>query len=277
MGGEWRWNKKAWMNQYIMAEWLQAFYLHIGSSRSVLLTMDNFPGHTAAIEIAPPPLNIRIIWLPANSTSRFQPLDQGIIASLKAHYRRQWLEFMLVSFENNNDPLDFMSLHLALRWIIRAWYHDVTNTTIYNCFRKSTIVAHPLQLPTEPLPSLNTLYSQVNNAGHIRDAMDLSNFLNPADESLQEGEYNGSNDDILQEVLAQYIQEDTQDEEEEQPEQPVYSMQAAQQALQVLIGYAESEDGVDTAHLCSFEHFERFLTAKRASLQAQGTLDQWIM
>ncbi|ELR02501.1 hypothetical protein GMDG_01027 [Pseudogymnoascus destructans 20631-21] len=106
--------------------------------------------------------------------------------------------------------------------------------------------------------------------------MDLSNFLNPADESLQEGEYNGSNDDILQEVLAQYIQEDTQDEEEEQPEQPVYSMHA-QQALQVLIGYAESEDGVDTAHLRSFERFERFLTAKRASLQAQGTLDQWIM
>jgi hypothetical protein len=111
------------------------------------------------------------------------------------------------------------------------------------------------------------LYSQVNNARHIRDAMDLSIFLNLTDESLQEGEYNGSNNDILQEVLAQYIQEDTQDdEEEEQPEQPVYSMQAAQQALQVLIGYAESEDGVDTACLRSFERFERFLTAKGASL-----------
>ena len=26
MGGEWRWNSKAWMNTTVMSEWLQAFY-----------------------------------------------------------------------------------------------------------------------------------------------------------------------------------------------------------------------------------------------------------
>ena len=98
MGGYWRWNKKAWMNQFIMAEWLRAFYLHIGSHRQILLTMKNFSAHIAAIETTPPPSNIRIIWLPANATSRFQALDQVIIASLKAHYRRQWLVFMLNAF-----------------------------------------------------------------------------------------------------------------------------------------------------------------------------------
>lgn len=182
---------------------------------------------------------------------------------------------MLTSFENNTNPLDLMSLHFALRWLIRAWYHDVTNTTIYNCFRKSTIVVQPLQLPLEPLPTLSNLYNQVNNAGNIRDAMDLANFLNPADESVQD-EANNS-DDILQDVVAQYIQDTQDDEEGEQPEQPIYSMEAAQQALQVLIGYTESKDGVDTAYLRSFERFERLLRADGAAQLSQGTLDQWMM
>jgi hypothetical protein len=75
MGAEWRWNTKAWMNTVVMSEWLQTFYTHIGQHRQVLLTMDNFPAHVAALEITPLPSNIRICWLPANSTSRFQPLD----------------------------------------------------------------------------------------------------------------------------------------------------------------------------------------------------------
>lgn len=85
MGGEWRWNKKAWMNTVIMSEWLQAFYQHVGRTREILLTMDNFSAHYSALELSPPPSNIRICWLPANSTSRFQPLDQGIIQSFKGY------------------------------------------------------------------------------------------------------------------------------------------------------------------------------------------------
>ena len=71
-----------------MVEWLQAFYRHIGS-RSVILTMDNLKAHINAIEQSPPPSNIHVIWLPKNSTSVFQPLDQGIINNLKVHYRKQ--------------------------------------------------------------------------------------------------------------------------------------------------------------------------------------------
>ena len=101
MGGQWRWNKKAWMNTTIMVEWLRSFYQHIGATRQVLLTMDNFSAHYSGVELCPPPPNIRICWLPANSTSCFQPLDQGIIQSFKSQYRWQWLSFMLECFNNN--------------------------------------------------------------------------------------------------------------------------------------------------------------------------------
>ena len=94
MGDQWRWNKKAWMDTMIMKEWLSVFYSHI-RSRTVLLTMDNYPAHLSGLELAPSPPNVRIQWLPANSTSRFQPLDQGIIQNLKVYYRKQWLRYML--------------------------------------------------------------------------------------------------------------------------------------------------------------------------------------
>jgi hypothetical protein len=206
MGGQWRWNKKAWMNTTIMVEWLQAFYQRIGTTRQVLLTMDNFSAHYTAIELCPPPPNIRICWLPANSTSRFQPLDQGIIQNCKAYYRRHWLQYILQSFDVKTNPQLSMTLHLAIRWLLRSWNNEVTNTTIYNCFQKSTLLSSPISLPTPIIPlGITELYQRVTEAGHIHDAMAISNFLNPADEAYNEEEDGNTvgEEDILQEILHQ--------------------------------------------------------------------------
>jgi hypothetical protein len=58
----------------IMSEWLCAFYKHIGKQRRVLLLMDNFSAHLSALDSAPPPSNIKVLFFPANATSVYQPL-----------------------------------------------------------------------------------------------------------------------------------------------------------------------------------------------------------
>ena len=83
-----------------MIEWLKFFYQQIGTTRQVLLTMDNFRAHYTAAEQHPPPPNIRICWLPANSTSCFQLLDQGIIQNCKAHYHKFWLQHYWFCYGN---------------------------------------------------------------------------------------------------------------------------------------------------------------------------------
>jgi hypothetical protein len=98
------------MNTGVMKQWLYAFYQHIGTERRVVLLMDNFSAHSSAIEEMPPLANIRIAWLPLNATSRYQPLDQGIIQSFKAHYRRQWLSYMLDEYEHGRNPINTMTL-----------------------------------------------------------------------------------------------------------------------------------------------------------------------
>lgn len=79
IGCIWRWNKKAWMRSGIMGEWFRSFYRHISKQRRVLLLLDNFSAHLCALEDAPPPSNIRVLFFPSNATSIYQPLDQGII------------------------------------------------------------------------------------------------------------------------------------------------------------------------------------------------------
>jgi DDE superfamily endonuclease len=269
------------MNTTIMGDWLQAFYRHIGSIRHILLTMDNFSAHASAIELYPPPSNIRICWLPANTTSIYQPLDQGIIQNFKVHYRRQWLAYMLECFDADRDPMATMNIHLAIRWSLRSWNQHVSTTTIYNCFRKSTLLTNPITLsnPTPAIPSdVQQLYNQVIRAGNIQDFIAISNFLNPADED-EDMEEASSMDDVLQEVLDEHLGvQSTQNDEEddEQPEQPVPTLQEAQQALQILIGYTEHQDALQAEHLRALERLDMAIGVIKANSQVQSTLDRWI-
>jgi hypothetical protein len=282
MGGQWRWNKKAWMNTIIMVEWLQSFYQHIGTTRQVLLTMDNFRAHYTAVEQHPPPPNIRICWLPVNSTSRFQPLDQGIIQNCKAHYRRYWLQYILDSFVSNLDPQSSMNLHLAIRWILRSWNNEITNTTIYNCFRKSTLVSSPISLPTPIIPSgIADLYRRVTEVGNIHDAMAISNFLNPTDETeAEDGDENTvGEEEILQEVIQEHLglPSTQDDDEDEQLAQPVYTASDALKAAQVLIGYTESQESLSTEYLRVLERLESGIGAIQQASRVQRTIDSWVM
>lgn len=80
----WRWNKKAWMNSELMAEWLmQLDRMMIRENRKFLLFLDNACSHPRDIQLQ----NIKLICLPPNCTSVVQPLDQGIIKSFKTLYR----------------------------------------------------------------------------------------------------------------------------------------------------------------------------------------------
>ncbi len=144
-------------------------------------------------------------------------------------------------------------------WILRSWNNNVSNLIIYNCFRKSTLVTCPIFFTTPIVPiGLKEHYNKVTEARNIRDAIELSNFLNPAEEDIQ-GEANvyTDDDDILAEVIEEHlgVQFNPDDDKAEQPK-PLCSAVETKKALQMLIEFAESQESLHTEDLRALVRME---------------------
>jgi hypothetical protein len=76
------WNKQAWMQSSIFNSFLKSFNnMMRRENRHVILLLDNFSSHTVADYEGLS--NVRVHFLPPNTTSHLQPLDSGIIYSFK--------------------------------------------------------------------------------------------------------------------------------------------------------------------------------------------------
>ena len=62
---------------------------------------------------------IKLIFLPSITTSKTQPMDQGVIQNLKLHYRKLVILQQLKSYDSTAEP-SIISVLDALRLLSRA-------------------------------------------------------------------------------------------------------------------------------------------------------------
>ena len=257
-------NAAAWMISELMVLWLHWFSRLIGHRR-VLLIMDNFSAHTLAVNIIQQQnqlQNIVICWLPPNTTSKSQPLDQGIIQSFKSHYRKRWLSYMLDEFDSQRNPLQTMNVLKAIRWSIQAW-QSVTPQTITHCWYHSTIIQRPIQpLPdnAEPLPidELSTMIHRLIQQERIQQAMSIENFLNPAEEVVID-----SLDDLTEQIAIQYDPSSDKESDEEEEILPRIPIQQAFAAIQSLKLFEEQQEDGKASFIRLFDDYEACLADRR--------------
>ena len=92
------------MTSIIFQQYLDMLSLHI--KRKILLIVDNFSAHDLAKESRSFCWrNIEVIFLPPNLTSKYQPLNAGIIAAFKRRYRQKLLHHALSVIDNNKGGL----------------------------------------------------------------------------------------------------------------------------------------------------------------------------
>ena len=105
------------MNGTIMQEYLLWFDQEMRKQgKHTLLLMDNFPAHKAGLEQLGDSLqNTKVMWLPPNATSIYQPLDQGIIQNWKAYIQYQFVMFMAQTFDSGKDLSREMYVLKAIR------------------------------------------------------------------------------------------------------------------------------------------------------------------
>jgi hypothetical protein len=72
------------MTTTLFDEWLISVNRSmVKQKRKILLFIDHAPCHNGDAEYS----NISLKFFPPNTTSKLQPLDQGIIKNFKCHYR----------------------------------------------------------------------------------------------------------------------------------------------------------------------------------------------
>jgi hypothetical protein len=110
------------MNGLVFQEFFTLFKQQVGK-RKVFLLIDGYRAYRIGLELwltANSFTNIRVEFLPPNTTSMCQPLNQEIIQTWKAYYRRRWVRFQADCYEQGEDPFQKISILQAVRWGIDA-------------------------------------------------------------------------------------------------------------------------------------------------------------
>lgn len=130
-------NKKAWMTNVIFKTVLQDLDKDmISEKRKIILFLDNCSAHGSYAEMQKTLKAVKLAFFPANTTSHLQPLDQGIIQSLKVHYRSKLLRAVVAELGDQRQ-LKSVNILEAINIVSQCWNLDVTPTCINNCFRKA--------------------------------------------------------------------------------------------------------------------------------------------
>lgn len=228
-------NRKSWMTTELWNEWLETLNNDMRKQhRKIIIFVDNCTAH-----INPPLSNVRIEFLPANTTSKLQPLDQGIIKNFKLRYRNEIVSEFLACLDNNYSPK--VTILTAIMISHKAW-NNVTAQTIRNCFRKCGFVK---TIDNEEEESSTTL--EVDSQYHrlstvLVDQLTFEDYVTIDDDLAVCGSLT---DD---EILATFIDEegDLDNDEEQSSEDPPVTSREAKLGLRTVQMYLQRHDIDDT-------------------------------
>ena len=141
----------AWINSKIFYLWFTEVFQPSVRSRTsapILLILDNYSCHNIVMNVEK---NIVIRFLPANVTSTSQPLDQGIISTVKRNYRIDVLKQVIDNLDgfienlrlsrkksglNNGGLPDILDAAI----IVNSSWNKISPETILKCWIRSNIV-----------------------------------------------------------------------------------------------------------------------------------------
>ena len=99
--------------------------------RKIALLIDNCPAHPLVSDLT----NVQLVFLPSNTATVLQPMGQGAIRGLEAHYRGRVVHRLCTA-------LDKARAFLQARKILVFSWGVVPAQAIINCFREAVITPY---------------------------------------------------------------------------------------------------------------------------------------
>lgn len=233
----WRANKKAWMNTFLFDEWLTELNKDMKrKGRKILMFLDNAPSHPKK-EFS----NIEVKFFPANCTSELQPMDQGIIQSMKIGYRKRLLKKVLSQVDtcsSGDEVVKSINVQDAIDWISQAWA-EVRPDTIRKCYAKAGFVSFDGFEPDSEQAEINSESSELEQLisdvseplGLERTSVDAFINCDKDDPGVHACDGENWESDILDSSVNQ---RDTEGEEDSASDSTVPPMPTTQEVLKCL-------------------------------------------
>ncbi|XP_025410675.1 tigger transposable element-derived protein 6-like [Sipha flava] len=105
--------------------------------RLTLLLAVNMTDYCSAHNIIPTCQAVKVKFLSPNTTSKLQPLDQGIIKTFTTLYKKEIVRKIISDMDDEKSTA--VDILQAMRIVDKIW-RNVTTTTIVNCFRSCGFV-----------------------------------------------------------------------------------------------------------------------------------------
>ena len=169
-------NTTAWVTKQFFIKYLNKINENlIKNNKRMLLLLDNCSCHKLD-DFS----NIKLLFLPPNTTSLIQPLDQGIIRCFKSYYKKYFMNNILSGAGIDFDTkIKSYNIFHAIQNISLAW-KKVSNQTVQNCFKplfelqKSSEVEEVLE---EQKMDLDILINDMKNLKLIEEKITSEDFL----------------------------------------------------------------------------------------------------
>eukprot|EP00171_Calliarthron_tuberculosum_P002433 IDg2433t1 len=270
-------NKKAWMTGELFKGWLDRFNSYFKErNRKVLLLVDNCSAHGNAT-IFPAFSNVELVFLPPNTTSKLQPCDAGIIASMKVRYRSFQMERALDLAEEESVldiyKVDILSAMLAFK---RIW-NALSSSSIANCWKHTGLLGtvaeagggvsgHP-----DGRGDLQALLNQLVPTTSRISISDLLN-LDGEDDCIQVATDSNLVEQVIDEGCDQTSEDYSDDNAEEAIPLPSFKKQLG--ALSLCKRMCEFYDVPDSFR-GQLAKLQRVVRCERSNSAQQMTLDQF--
>lgn len=272
--------KNAWMNSAIFSDWfhntfvpvVQTKLVDLGIEPKAILVLDNCSAHPDEEDLISKDGKVIVKYLPANVTALIQPMDQGVLETLKRLYKSKILEELILRDEEGVSIPEFLksinmltvsniiatswneiscdTIRLSWRKIIPTTERESTSHTLQTTEDSSMVASSSSSEPTSAdMEEFQTLF---NHMGQELSEEDVSEWL--ASDQHDRG-YKHLNDD---EIVASIVNENDEEEEEEE------------------LSSEDSQESTQISHSAAVSMFdgclEWLLHQKEASLYNVGVL-----
>ena len=152
--------KKSWMDSKLFTKWfhdvfvpdVKSFCLDNNVPYKVLLLLDNAPSHPGSSTLTSSDGCVKTMFLPPNTTSVIQPMDQGILESCKRRFKRKLLWHVLTENESSNmsvpDILKKVNMKDVVYWVAEAW-KEGSNESLAKAWKKLLTASSDMPAVTE--------------------------------------------------------------------------------------------------------------------------------